>query len=70
MKEPNANGNGKSLAFNGWGFRILLFTAQKPSEDSRNSIVFRIGDEGSVFLKGSVHSEFLIFAITKLYFSE
>ena len=29
MKELNANEDGKSLAFNGWGFQILLLTAQK-----------------------------------------
>ena len=29
MKELNANGDGKSLDFNGWRFHILLFINQK-----------------------------------------
>ena len=27
LKEKNANGDGKSLAFKAWRFQILLFTA-------------------------------------------
>ena len=39
MKEPNANGVGKSLAFNGWGFLILLFTVG----DSQILILYTVG---------------------------
>ena len=48
MKEPNANGYGKSLALNGWGFLILLFTDQKSSGDSRNFDAFSSRDESLV----------------------
>ena len=41
------NGDGKSLVFNGWGFQILLFTAQKSSADSQNSTVLPSGDGSS-----------------------
>ena len=46
LKEPNANGDGKSLAFNAWQFQILLFTAQKSTGNSQN--VIPSGDETSV----------------------
>ena len=39
MKEPNANRGGKSLDFNGWGFRILFFKAKKSSEDYKVSLL-------------------------------
>ena len=44
MKESNANGDGKSLVLNEWGFQILLFTVQKSSGDSQNfSVFFLVG---------------------------
>ena len=48
LKVPNVNGDGKSLAFNEWGFWILLFTAQKSSGDFQNFGVLPSGDESSV----------------------
>ena len=48
MKESNANGDGKSLVLNEWGFQILLFTVQKSSANSQN--FFLVGrDESSVY---------------------
>ena len=36
MKKLNANGDGKSVGLNEWGFQILLLTVQKSSGDSQN----------------------------------
>ena len=44
MRGLNANGDGNSLVFNGWGFRILLLTAQKFG----GTPIFPIRDESPV----------------------
>ena len=50
MKELSAYWGGKSLACNGWGFQILLLTAQKSSGDGQNFTVFPSVEESSVLI--------------------
>ena len=48
MKELNAIADGKCFGFNGWGFQILLLTAQKSSGDE-SSVLFANEDEISEY---------------------
>ena len=63
LKEPNANGDGKPLAFNEWGFRLLFFIAQKSSGMAKSSVLFPSGDEGSCSFPMGM--KFQVFFITR-----
>ena len=43
MEEPNVNGDGQSIVFNGWGFWILLLKAQKSSGIPKILMLFPVG---------------------------